>query len=374
MYSPEPAGADGGGNRRRPDADDRGDADARDDRRQRQRQLDLPEQLPRRHAERHAGLDERRVDGSNAGDRRAHDRQQRVDDEHGDRHARAEAADERQRQQEAEHRQARHRLRGVDEPDDRRPEARPPRGEDAKGHADRDRDHGRDGDEEEVLEEQGAELGAVRRPELEHPHACPRPCSAVAASTSGSSIARTLRVAARRDRGRRGERHQHAVGEHADPRRQRQRFGHVVRDDDDRLADRRLDAPELAVQLAARDGIERAERLVHQQNRRIGRERARHADALALAARQLLRPPRGEVIGAEADERQQLLGRASRSAPRPSRAAAARRRCCRERSGAERGRRPAARSRCGGGGRTDPRRPPDARGRPPRRHRARAAG
>ncbi len=157
-----------------------------------------------------------------------------------------------------------------------------------------------------MLEEQGAELGLVRGPELEHPHACPRPCSAVAASTRGSSIARTAGVAARRDRGRRGERHQHPVGEHPDPRSERQRFGHVVRDDDDRLADRRLDAPELAVQLAARDGIERAERLVHQQNRRIRRERARHADALALAARQLLRPARGEVIDAEADERQQL--------------------------------------------------------------------
>jgi hypothetical protein len=98
--------------------------------------------VPRRHAERHASLDEGRVYGSNAGDRGADDRQQRVDDEHGDRHARAEAADERQRQQEAEHRQARHCLRGVDEPDDRRPDAGPPRGEDAKGHANHDRHNG----------------------------------------------------------------------------------------------------------------------------------------------------------------------------------------------------------------------------------------
>ena len=52
-----------------------------------------------------------------------------------------------------------------------------------------------------------------------------------------------------------------------------------------------LDPPELAVELAARDRIERAEGLVHQQNRRIGGERPRDADALALAARQLFRAP-----------------------------------------------------------------------------------
>ena len=48
----EPAGADRRGDRRGADADHRRDADAGDDRRQRQRQLDLPQQLPRRHAQR----------------------------------------------------------------------------------------------------------------------------------------------------------------------------------------------------------------------------------------------------------------------------------------------------------------------------------
>ena len=48
----EPAGADRRRNRRRPHANHRGDTDARDDRRQRQRQLHLTEQLPRRHPER----------------------------------------------------------------------------------------------------------------------------------------------------------------------------------------------------------------------------------------------------------------------------------------------------------------------------------
>ena len=44
---------------------------------------------------------------------------------------------------------------------------------------------------------------------------------------------------------------------------------------------------ELVLQPRARDRVDRAERLVHQHHRRVGRERARDADALLLAARQL---------------------------------------------------------------------------------------
>ena len=53
---------------------------------------------------------------------------------------------------------------------------------------------------------------------------------------------------------------------------------------------------ELAVQLAkivaervAGEGVERAERLVHQHDARLGGERTRHADALALAAGKFVR-------------------------------------------------------------------------------------
>ena len=51
-----------------------------------------------------------------------------------------------------------------------------------------------------------------------------------------------------------------------------------------------LDAAELLLQLPARDRVERAERLVHQQDGRIDGERARDAHALALAAGELVRP------------------------------------------------------------------------------------
>ena len=92
----------------------------------------------------------------------------------------------------------------------------------------------------------------------------------------------------------------------ADAIGQRQRLGHVVRDEDDALRDARLNAPELLLQLASRDRIERTERLVHQQHRRIDRQRARDADALTLSARQLVGPPARIRLRREADQLEQL--------------------------------------------------------------------
>ena len=56
------AGTDRRGDRRGADADHRGDTNSGDDRRQRQRQLDHEQQLPRRHAHRHAGLEHRAIE------------------------------------------------------------------------------------------------------------------------------------------------------------------------------------------------------------------------------------------------------------------------------------------------------------------------
>ena len=58
-------------------------------------------------------------------------------------------------------------------------------------------------------------------------------------------------------------------------------------DEDDGLADLGLQAQELVLQALAVDRVDRAERLVHEHQRRVGGERAGHADALALAAREL---------------------------------------------------------------------------------------
>ena len=56
----------------------------------------------------------------------------------------------------------------------------------------------------------------------------------------------------------------------------------------------------------ARHGVERAERLVHQEHVGVLRERAGERDALAHAARELVRPALGEV--AEVHHLEQLRG------------------------------------------------------------------
>ena len=83
-----------------------------------------------------------------------------------------------------------------------------------------------------------------------------------------------------------------ALAEDRDPVAHRDRLVDVVRDEDDRLRDRVVEAPHLLLQPRARDRVERAERLVHQQHRRVGGERARQADPLALPARELRRVAR----------------------------------------------------------------------------------
>ena len=54
-------------------------------------------------------------------------------------------------------------------------------------------------------------------------------------------------------------------------------------------------------------GIERGEGFVEEQQRRIGRERACHADALALAAGELVRIALGVLGGRQSDQLEQLL-------------------------------------------------------------------
>ena len=60
----------------------------------------------------------------------------------------------------------------------------------------------------------------------------------------------------------------------------------VMGDEDDRLAHLRLQPQELVLQPLAADGVDGAERLVHQHHRWIGGQRPRHPDPLALAAGQ----------------------------------------------------------------------------------------
>ena len=62
------------------------------------------------------------------------------------------------------------------------------------------------------------------------------------------------------------------------------RFVEVVRHEHDRLVQPPLQVDELFLEAQPHDRVDRAERVVHQQHRWIGRERARHTDTLLLAA------------------------------------------------------------------------------------------
>ncbi len=80
----------------------------------------------------------------------------------------------------------------------------------------------------------------------------------------------------------------------------------VVRDEHDRLPHLLLEAEELVLQPRAHDRIDGGERLVHEHQRRVGRDRAREADTLTLSAGELCRIP-GRVRRVEADEVEELV-------------------------------------------------------------------
>ncbi len=75
-----------------------------------------------------------------------------------------------------------------------------------------------------------------------------------------------------------------AVFEQSDARAEHEGFGNIVGDENHGLFQFLLERLELPLNLAPGDRIEGAERLVEQDHRRIGGERPRHADALALPA------------------------------------------------------------------------------------------
>ena len=85
-----------------------------------------------------------------------------------------------------------------------------------------------------------------------------------------------------------------ALAHDRDPVGQRQRLLLIVGDIDDGHAEVALHALDLALQLVAQLAIERAERLVHQQHRRLEHDGTRERHALLLAARELAdrRPPK----------------------------------------------------------------------------------
>ena len=88
---------------------------------------------------------------------------------------------------------------------------------------------------------------------------------------------------------RRALRQQPAAAHHRDPVGEQNGFGHVMGDHDGGQAELAMQFAKIVAERVAGEGVERAERLVHQHDARLCGERARHADALALAAGKFVR-------------------------------------------------------------------------------------
>ena len=195
----EPSGADRGGDRGQTDPDHDGDAHAGEDDGKRQRQLDRQQPLPVGHAEARRRLDDGGIDRADAGVRVPQDGQDPVDDEGDDRGPRPDPAEQRNRDQEPEEREARDRLDDVGGAEDRAGEPRPAGQRDAEGNADRDRDRGRRGDEENVLPGEGRDLAPALPEEL-------RELAHVAVSTGSTNSWTNSRTNASAGRRRRSSR------------------------------------------------------------------------------------------------------------------------------------------------------------------------
>ena len=115
-------------------------------------------------------------------------------------------------------------------------------------------------------------------------------CAALRGRGTGTSISSCTSPGMRRQ-------HQDAVGE-------KDRLVEIVGDEDDGDVDLAPDFQQMRLHRAARLRIERAERLVHQQDARLIGERAHDRHALLHAARQLMRIAVGEFL--EADQLQPL--------------------------------------------------------------------
>ena len=86
-----------------------------------------------------------------------------------------------------------------------------------------------------------------------------------------------------------------AAAEHRHLVAELDRLVDVVGDEHDGLAEFALQPQDFGLQILAHHRVDGTERLVHQQDRRVGGQCPRHADALLLAAGQLCRVPVGEL-------------------------------------------------------------------------------
>ena len=124
-------------------------------------------------------------------------------------------------------------------------------------------------------------------------------------------------------------------GHHHDPVGERDRLGEVVGDEDDGRAGARPQVEQLVLHELAGLHVERAERLVHQQDRRLVDQRLGQRDALAHAAGELV----GVVVleAGQADPLDPVAGPVVAPRPWRHRGSGGRRRRCRARSPGQHG-------------------------------------
>lgn len=108
-----------------------------------------------------------------------------------------------------------------------------------------------------------------------------------------------------------------AAGEHQDAIAQAHSLARVMGHEQDRQATLLPQPLELFVQQVPRDRVEGGERLIHEQDIRLLRQRARQCDTLLHAARKLMRAPPFEAVEVNPVE-QLVCNAAALRAPYPS--------------------------------------------------------
>jgi hypothetical protein len=167
----EAARADSRRDGRHPDRDHGRDAHARQYHVQRQRKLHLPQYLSLAHPHRDRRLADVFVHAFDARHGVANEGQQRVEHERDDGRARADAAEQRKRDEETKERETRHGLQHARDAEHGALQRRAPRDENAQRDADEDGEHYRDEHEKEVLARGRQHLAPVALDELKQIHA-----------------------------------------------------------------------------------------------------------------------------------------------------------------------------------------------------------
>jgi len=106
--------------------------------------------------------------------------------------------------------------------------------------------------------------------------------------------------------GRRGG-NDSAFFEEDDARGKKKSLAKIVSDKDDGFVEAAGEGAEFALKLGARDGIEGAKGLVHQENRRVGGKGAGDANTLALAAGKFVRVAGRVFGGIETDQGEEFV-------------------------------------------------------------------